>query len=171
MKRLLIVDDETLVLQALRRLLQRHFTPQDLELTLCSDPLQALQRLHQGRFDVLISDYRMPRLDGVTLLARARALDPRTVRLMLSAAADFGTLLAAVNRAGVFRFIPKPLGDAQLLADLQAALTFDPSAVPSAYELERRRLEALEPGITQVEWGQNGEVLMQDHPSTRPRGF
>lgn len=171
MKRLLIVDDETPVLQALRRLLQRHFTPQDLGVVLCSDPLQALQRLQQEHFDVLISDYRMPQLDGVSLLARARELDPRTVRLMLSAAADFGTLLAAVNRAGVYRFIPKPWSDAQLLADLRAALAFDPGAVPSAYELERRRLEALEPGITRVEWGPNGEVLMQDHPSTRPSGL
>lgn len=171
MKRLLIVDDEAPVLQALRRLLQRHFTPQQLSLTLCSDPLQALQRLQQERFDVLISDYRMPGLDGVSLLARARELDPRAVRLMLSATADFGTLLAAVNRGGVFRFIAKPWSDAQLLADLQAALAFDPCAMPSDYELERRRLEALEPGITQVEWGPNGEVLMPESLSTQPGGL
>jgi two-component system, probable response regulator PhcQ len=167
-KRVLIVDDETPVLHALRRLLQRHFKPQQLGVEVCADPLHALQRLHEAHFDVLISDYRMPRLDGVTLLARARALDPRTVRLMLSAAADFGTVLAAVNRAGVFRYIQKPWNEAQLLADLRAALVFDPCAVPSADELERRRLEALEPGITQVEWGPNGEVLMPGHLPTRP---
>ncbi len=171
MKRLLIVDDEMPVLQALRRLLQRHFTTQQLSVALCNDPLQALQRLQQERFDVLISDYRMPGLDGVSLLARARELDPRAVRLMLSAAADFGTLLAAVNRAGVFRFIAKPWSDGQLLADLQAALAFDPYAMPSAYELERRRLEALEPGITQVTWGPNGEVLMPDSLPTGPGGL
>jgi two-component system, probable response regulator PhcQ len=117
---------------------------------------------------VLISDYRMPRLDGVTLLARARELDPRAVRMMLSAAADFDTVLAAVNRAGVFRYIPKPWSEPQLLADLHAALVFDPCAMPSAYELERRRLEALEPGITHVEWGPNGEVLMPGYLPTRP---
>lgn len=168
MKRLLIVDDETPVLHALRRLLQRHFTPQELSVELCADPLQALQRLLEARFDVLISDYRMPLMDGVTLLARARELDPRAVRMMLSAAADFGTVLAAVNRAEVFRYIPKPWNEAQLLADLRAALVFDPCATPSAYELERRRLEALEPGITQVEWGPNGEVLMPGYLPTRP---
>lgn len=168
MKRVLIVDDELPVLHALRRLLQRHFRPQQLGVELCDDPLQALQRLHEMHFDVLISDYRMPRLDGVSLLARARELDPRTVRLMLSAAADFGTVLAAVNRAGVFRYIPKPWSDAQLLHDVREALMFDPCAVPSADELERRRLEALEPGITQVEWGPNGEVLMPGDLSTRP---
>lgn len=110
------------------RLLQRHFRPQQLGVEVCADPLQALQRLQQARFDVLISDYRMPRLDGVTLLASARELDPRTVRMMLSAAADFGTVLAAVNRAGVFRYIPKPWSEPQLLADLRAALAFDPCA-------------------------------------------
>ena len=171
MKRLLIVDDEMRVLQALRRLLQRHFTPEQLSVALCSDPLLALQRLQHERIDVLISDYRMPGLDGVSLLTRARELHPRTVRLMLSAAADFGTLLAAVNRAGVFRFIPKPWSEAQLLADLEAALAFDPFAMPSAYELERRRLETLEPGITQVAWGPNGEVLMPDPLPTEPGGL
>jgi DNA-binding NtrC family response regulator len=167
-KRLLIVDDEPAVLHALRRLLQRQFKPLQLGVEVCADPLQALRRLQQARFDVLISDHRMPRLDGVALLARARELDPRTVRMMLSAAADFGTVLAAVNLAGVFRYIPKPWNEAQLLADLHAALAFDPCATPSATEMERRRLEALEPGITQVEWGPNGEVLMPGYLPTRP---
>jgi len=168
MKRLLIVDDEVPVLNALRRLLQLHFPPQQLRVELCADPLRALQRLHEARFDVLISDYRMPQLDGVTLLARARELDPRTVRMMLSAAVDFETVLAAVNSAGVFRYIAKPWSEPQLLADLHAALTFDHCAAPSADERERRRLEALEPGITQVEWGPNGEVLMPDCLPARP---
>ena len=171
MKRLLIVDDEIPVLHALRRMLQRHFKPQHLAVEVCADPLQALKRLQQARFDVLISDYRMPRMEGVALLAHARELDPRTVRIMLSAAADFGTVLAAVNRAGVFRYIPKPWSEPQLLADLRAAIAFDPCAAPSADELERRRLEALEPGITQVEWGPNGEVLMPGHLPTRPAGL
>ncbi len=168
MKRLLIVDDEAPVLNALRRLLQLHFPPRQLRVELCDHPLHALQRLHEARFDVLISDYRMPQLDGVTLLARARELDPCTVRMMLSAAVDFETVLAAVNSAGVFRYIAKPWSEPQLLADLHAALTFDPCAAPSADERERRRLEALEPGITQVEWGPNGEVLMPDYLPTRP---
>lgn len=168
MKRLLIVDDEWPVLHALRRLLHRHFRPEQLGVEVCFDPLHALQRLHEAHFDVLISDYRMPQLDGVSLLAQARELDPRTVRLMLSAAADFGSVLAAVNRAGVFRYIPKPWSEPQLLTDLRAALAFDPCAAPSADELERRRLEALEPGITQVAWGPNGEVLMPSHLPTRP---
>ena len=168
MKRLLVVDDEEPVLHALRRLLQLHFKPQELGVELCTDPLHALQRLHEARFDVIISDYRMPRLDGVTLLVRARELAPRAVRMMLSAAADFGTALDAINRGGVFRYIPKPWHEPQLLADLHAALAFDPCAIPSPDELERRRLEALEPGITQVEWGPNGEVLMPDYLPTRP---
>jgi CheY-like chemotaxis protein len=171
MKRLLIVDDEAPVLYALRRLLQRHFTQRQLSVEVCVDPLHALQRLHEEHFDVLICDYRMPLLDGVTLLARARELDPRTVRMMLTASTDFGTVLAAVNRAGVFRYIPKPWSDPELLAALQAALVLDPCAGPSSDDLERRRLEALEPGITQVEWGPNGEVLMPGHLLTRPGAF
>ena len=168
MKRLLIVDDEAPVLHALRRLLHRHFKSQELRVEFCADPLQALKRLHEVRFDVLISDYRMPQLDGVKLLARARELDPRAVRMMLSGADDFGTVLAAVNFAGVFRYIPKPWSEPQLLAYLHAALVFDPCAMPSADKLERRRLEALEPGLTHVEWGPNGEVLIPGNLPPRP---
>ena len=168
MKRLLIVDDEAPVLHALRRLLQRHFEPPQLGVELCADPLHALRRLQEVRFDVIISDYRMPPMDGVTLLVRARELDPRAVRMMLSAATDFGAVLEAVNRAGVFRYIPKPWHEPHLLADLRAALAFDPCAIPSPDELERRRLEAQEPGVTQVEWGPNGEVLMPGDLPTRP---
>jgi two-component system probable response regulator PhcQ len=111
----------------------------------------------------------MPGLDGVTLLALARELDPRMVRMMLSAAADFGTVLSAINRAMVFRYLPKPWSEAQLLADLQAALTFDPGTTTGANETERRRLEALWQGIAQVEWGPNGEAkLPEDYLATRP---
>lgn len=162
MKRVLVVDDELPILHALRRLLKRHFKLDQLDVEVCVDPLRALQLLREVHFDVLISDYRMPRMDGVTLLARCKELDPRTVRMMLSAAADFRTVLAAVNRAEVFRYMPKPWSETQVLTDVRAALAFDPCAVPSADELERRRLEALEPGITRVEWGPNGEVLMPD---------
>lgn len=168
MKRLLIVDDEPHVLYALRRLLNLHFGSRQLGVETCADPLLALQRLQEARFNVLISDYRMPQLDGVSLLARARDLDPRTVRMMLSAAAEFEAVVAAVNLAGVFRYIPKPWSEPQLLADMRAAMEFDPCACLSAGELERRRLEAMEPGITQVEWGPNGEVMMPGCLATRP---
>lgn len=169
MKRLLIVDDEVPVLHALRRLLQRHFTLQQLSVEVCADPLLALQRLRQERFDVLISDYRMPGLDGVTLLTLARGLAPRMVRMMLSAAADSGTVMAAVNRAGVFRYLPKPWSEAQLLADLYAALALDPYATPGVNETERRLIDALEQGVVQVEWGPNGELNMpEDYLPTRP---
>jgi response regulator RpfG family c-di-GMP phosphodiesterase len=104
---------------------------------------------------------------GVTLLAHARDLDPRTVRMMLSAATEFSAAVAAVNRAGVFRCIPQPWSEPQLPADLRAALECDPCATLGAGELERRRLEALEPGITQVDWGPNGEVLMPGQLVTR----
>jgi two-component system probable response regulator PhcQ len=169
MKRLLIVDDEPRVLHALRRELLRHFPPHELAVEICDDPLRALKRLCEVHFHAVISDCRMPDMDGLALLAHARELQPRATRMMISAAADVDTVLAAVNRAEVFRFITKPWTEQELVADVRAALKHESCAEPASDELERRRLEALEPGITHVEWGPHGEVLMSGDPLKDPR--
>jgi two-component system probable response regulator PhcQ len=88
---------------------------------------------------------------------------------------DFATAQRAVNEIGVFRYLSKPWTEIELHQHLQAALRFAAERHEqrdaalawsasqgqlSAQELERRRLEAEEPGITQVEWAEDGAVLM-----------
>lgn len=172
--RLLIVDDEAPVLSALQRALRRSHG-EALSVRACDDPLAALELLHVRDFDVVISDLRMPSMDGLSFLKRAAGLRPHLVRMVLTGSADFATAQVAINEAGVFRYICKPWRDEELAEHIDSAIAraaqtsaqrqaaqawHDRQDAPSEEELERRRLEALEPGITHVEWGPGGEVLL-----------
>lgn len=118
MPRLIAIDDETQVLRELQRELQ----DAALQLTTESDPQRALERLRDEEFDLVIADCRMPQLDGVQLLTEVRKRHPRTVRLMLIGHADMRGLGAALNDAGIFRFVAKPWGAPELREAVRDAL-------------------------------------------------
>lgn len=174
LQRLLIVDDEALVLAALKRALRKRYG-QTLAVEARTDALAALEILRVRDFDLVISDLRMPAMDGLTFLGKAARLRPHMVRMVLTGSADFATAQLAINGAGVFRYLCKPWRDEELAAHVDAGLALAGSSrqqreaaqawqdhrhAPSSEELERRYLEALEPGLTHVDWGPNGEVLM-----------
>lgn len=121
MMNLLIVDDEALVLSALQRALCRRWG-KTLRVATETDPLQALERARHETFDVVISDMRMPEVDGVAFLMLISAVQPDCVRIMLTGAADFETAKIAIQDAGVFRYLTKPWDDAELIAHVAAAL-------------------------------------------------
>ena len=115
--RVLCVDDEPLVLEGLRRHLQRRF---DLVTATCGG--EGLVALEGGAaFAVVISDMRMPGMDGAEFLARVRAASPDSVRVLLTGHADFNAALAAVNQGQVFRFLTKPCPPDVVVATVDAA--------------------------------------------------
>ncbi|HSW04479.1 response regulator [Aquabacterium sp.] len=162
MTRILIIDDEAPVLAALRRALRQRFGAA-LQVETQTDPHEALARVRDEAFDIVMSDLRMPQIDGLSLLTLVSSLRPDTVRLLLTASADFETAQRAINDAGLFRYLTKPWLDTELAAHMEAAIAEAARrrpAVQDPHEQERLRLEALEPGLTHVEWGPQGEVLM-----------
>ena len=184
MSRILIVDDDEAILKALRRLLA--LTPLTIAgerckvgVDCCSSPQEAIEQARITHYDLVIADYRMPVMNGVKLLKRLREIQPDAARLILSAYADLNGLIDAINDAGISRFISKPWNDYELVACLGQILTMRQLALEnqrlademralkgdvSAEEIERRRLEALEPGITRVTWGPDGSVLIDELP-------
>lgn len=163
MQRLLIVDDEPAVLAALKRALRLRFAHR-LDVQTEVDAMLALDHLRRGDYDVIVSDLRMPAIDGLSFLCLAAALQPQGVRLILTGSADFETAQRAINESGVFRYLTKPWDDAVLAAHVEAALVqaaaLRAQDTSTPQQRERRRLEAQEPGITRVDWGPDGEVLL-----------
>jgi DNA-binding NtrC family response regulator len=118
MPRLFAIDDEPHVLRAL----QRDLHGQSWQLDVESDPVAALARLRDQAFDVVLADCRMPILDGVRLLTEARQRHPRSVRLLMIGHADMRGAGAALNEAGIFRFVAKPWGVPELRQAVADAL-------------------------------------------------
>ncbi|MDX2029411.1 MAG: response regulator [Blastocatellia bacterium] len=118
MHKILFVDDEPNVLDAYQRTLRREFT---IDAALSgAEGLKALES--QGPYAVIISDMRMPVMDGVEFLLRAKRLSPTSVRVMLTGNADQQTAIDAVNEGNIFRFLTKPCPPEVLARTITASL-------------------------------------------------
>lgn len=106
----LIVDDEESVLNSLTRI----FAYSDFPTRTASDASQALELLKNEKISVLLADNMMPGMRGLELLEQAKSVSPATVKIMMTAYADLPTMLDAINRGEVFRFIVKPWDNAEL---------------------------------------------------------
>ncbi len=129
----LLVDDEESILNSLRRLLRS----QPYDVLLATSGAQALEMLTQQPVDLVMSDARMPNMDGATLLAHVHERYPATTRIMLTGYADPAAIIKAINEGRIDRYISKPWNDEEMLLTLRQALEHQRS------ERERQRLERL----------------------------
>jgi two-component system, probable response regulator PhcQ len=184
MYRILLVDDEVNVLSALRRVLSGAGSGSSdrlkIELEAYDKPEVALARAQEIPFDLVISDYRMPSMTGVDFLEQLLDIQPTIARLILSGYADLQGLMDAINRVQIFRFVPKPWNDFELIASVRQALAYRETLREnkrladlvrvqqgklSRHEMELRRLEEQYPGITHVKRAEDGSILLDDDGS------
>jgi len=117
--RILFVDDEQNILRAL----QRFFLEDEYEILTATSGTEALDLLTaENRIQVVVSDYRMPQMDGVDFLRRVRERWPQTVRVVLSGFADTAAMVSAINEGQIYRFIPKPWDETELRMTVAAAV-------------------------------------------------
>ncbi|MBK3443568.1 HD domain-containing phosphohydrolase [Pseudomonas lactis] len=114
----LLVDDEESILNSLRRLLRS----QPYEVVLATSGAQALEIMATRPIDLVMSDARMPGMDGATLLAEVHRLYPATSRILLTGYADLTTIIKAINDGQIHRYISKPWNDEELQLVLQQTL-------------------------------------------------
>ncbi|MBP0047408.1 response regulator [Marinobacterium sp. AK62] len=116
--KVLCVDDENSILRALKRLLTQH----QYEVVTTDNGEDGLALLRQDNYDLIISDMRMPGMNGAEFLAQAATHHPESIRLLLTGYADMESTIAAVNEGRIHRYIQKPWDSAKLLAILDEEL-------------------------------------------------
>jgi DNA-binding NtrC family response regulator len=119
MDKIMIIDDEESILKSLQRSLRSR---EDWDVEVYADPQQALRRLQTNIFDVVISDCNMPGISGLDLFQELKELQPDAVRILLTGMVNVETVIAAVNKAGAFRFISKPWEDEELLNSIEEGI-------------------------------------------------
>lgn len=131
--RILCVDDEPNILSSLRRLLRG----EGYQVLLAPGGEAGLATLESESVDIVISDMRMPEMDGAQFLERVRAKWPDTIRLLLTGYADIQSILDAINRGEIYRYVTKPWNDNDILLIVRHALE------RKELEREKQRLETL----------------------------
>jgi response regulator RpfG family c-di-GMP phosphodiesterase len=117
METILLVDDDIHVVTALQRRLYKNY---QVEIASCA--AEALEAIAGTAYAVVVSDMKMPGMNGIELLGKVKQISPETVRILLTGQADLGVAIAAVNEGSVFRFLTKPCPDELLTKTLDAAL-------------------------------------------------
>ncbi len=157
--RVLVVDDEEIVLVALRDLLRQ----QGYEAVTATNVLDALELLKQQPFAVVLTDQQMPTLTGLEFLAEVKRRQPDASRILITAVLNLNTVIDAINKAEVFRFVLKPwqrddllqaIGDAvqryegigQCRTSLAEALASNQALTQRVQALEQELLKKTRPG-------------------------
>jgi two-component system, probable response regulator PhcQ len=164
MYRILLVDDEPNILNALRRCLSgidvSELDGDALKLEMFTSPEAAIERMEDHDFDLIISDYRMPTMNGVEFLSRTMDLQPAAPRIIISGFADRSAIISAINEVHLTRFIEKPWNDQDLRQTILSILGAKSKGTDASSSTERqfRRLEQDSPGITQVDRSDDGGI-------------
>ncbi len=130
---LLFVDDEENILRSLKRL----FRPLRYRVLTASSAALGLEVFEQEEIDLVISDMRMPEMDGAAFLKAVAARWPDTVRILLTGYADMESTIRAVNEGNIYRYVSKPWEEHDLCSTVKQALA------QKNLEREKARLEAL----------------------------
>ncbi len=147
--KVLFVDDEKNILSSLRRLLYR----ESFELHFAGSGAEGLKVLEEHEIAVIISDMRMPEMDGVAFLKEAQKMQPDAVRMVLSGYSEISSIMEAVNQGQIWRYITKPWDDNEIKLNIRNAADYHHQAKERKRLMEELKLKnkALEMLNTQLE--------------------
>jgi len=164
--KILVVDDEPHVTEALKRMLHR----EPYEVLTANYANEALQVLAQQPVDVVISDEKMPGIQGVEFLSLVYQHFPDTIRIMLTGHANLDTAVRAINEGQIYRFLMKPCNEKEIRLSIRQAIQQKELAEKSRQLLQKvkeqdivlRRLERENPGITRVDRDTSGTIIIEE---------
>jgi DNA-binding NtrC family response regulator len=115
----LLVDDEEMVITSVRAYLALEA---DYDLQGFTRPESAIEFMKTNPFDVVVSDYLMPKINGIQLLRNAKELAPEASRILLTGHSDKQSAIEAINEVALFQYIEKPWDNQQLLLAIQGGV-------------------------------------------------
>ena len=113
----LLIDDEANILASLKRTLRR----EGYAILTAESASEGFSLLARNEVQVIVSDQRMPEMNGTEFLARVKNLYPNTVRMVLSGYSDISAVTDSINRGAIYRFYTKPWDDTQLRDNIRLA--------------------------------------------------
>ncbi|MGM0578550.1 MAG: response regulator [Myxococcota bacterium] len=164
--RILVVDDDPTTLVAVASILRG----EGYRVAEMDDPMEASERIGQEPFDVLIADYKMPEVDGLGLVRRARLLRPDSIRMILAGEGDYEVAVLAIHQGEVYRFMTKPVDEVDLRVNTRLACEHL-TLVREVHRLRARvrddealleRLERENPDIIRLNRRDDGSIVADD---------
>ncbi|HYM13383.1 MAG TPA: response regulator [Bryobacterales bacterium] len=143
----LLVDDEEMVVVSIKSFLM---LDADYDVVTANSPAEALALLEQRTVDLVISDYLMPDMDGISFLLQVRAVQPHAIRILLTGYADKENAIKAINEVGLYQYIEKPWDNAELALVIKNGLE------------KRFLIEKLQQKIREVEMAEDSLREIQD---------
>lgn len=162
--KVLCVDDEVNVLKTLERL----FLDEEYEILRATSGEEGLEILQEEpAVQVVISDYRMPGMNGVEFLREVCAMRPQTVRIVLSGYADTAAVVEAINEGKIYKFIPKPWNDDELKVTVAKAIDLyflqqENEALTADLTATNEELQLINENLEQLVRERTDEVLFQN---------
>ena len=171
--KILIVDDEENILHSLKRL----FRKEEYDILTAKSGAEGLEILDSHDIDLIISDLRMPIMNGVEFLAEAKRRAPDALRIMLTGHADIKAMLDAIDQGEVYRFLLKPWNDDELKLSIKQALEFyyvqkENKSLIRTVKRQDRILDELEkehPGISSVRKDPDGTIVLSVEEKAQKR--
>ena len=171
--KVLIVDDEENILHALTRL----FRKEEYDILTAKSGEEGLEILDSHDIDLIISDLKMPIMNGVEFLAQAKERNPDALRIMLTGQADIKAMLDAIDQGEVYRFLLKPWNDDELRITIKQALEFyyvqkENKSLIRTVKRQDRILDELEkehPGISSVRKDPDGTIVLSVEEKAQKR--
>jgi len=166
MENILFVDDDRNILDSF----ERSFKKEGFQIFTALSGEEGLKVVHENEIALVVSDYSMPKMNGIEFLNRVKELSPSTIRIILTGCTDLKAAIEAINQGEVYRFINKPINKDELKLTINQSLAYRElclknkqlSTIVKQQSSVLSELEKKHPGITDIKETADGAIIIDE---------